>query len=892
MFVNFKHYFLLFLVLVSVNSSFSLPVNDPSVKLDFATQTIKRFNQLVGLAQEKVYVQTDKPYYSAGENIWFKASIVNAATHVPSALSKFVYVELIDKSDSVFQRIKIKDSLGFAGRFVLPTEMPSGHYTLRAYSYWMRNSGDDFLFKKNIFIGNAIDDRVNATISYSAPANGKVIATISFKDANKNPMISKSVVGVVNWTGKEQKAQSLTTDKNGNINIPITLSKSTFKNKKLSIELKDAQLKFNQSFFLPSFNKDFDIQFFPEGGDLIANCLQNVAFKAVGSSGLGVDVTGSIVDSIGNSIFQFKSSFNGIGQIMLEAKPGEKYYAIVKSADGIEKKVQIKSATKSGVLLQLKTSHSKIYYQINNKSDVETNMLYLLIHARGQLMAVKQLDSLALTGQISESLLPTGIVSFSIINSVTGKVFSERLAFVTNPTTGIVNMKTDKPQYGKREFVDLDFNIATKDSLPVLGNFAVSVADSKTVKNDSLAGNILSSLLLTSDLKGYIEDPGSYFCGNKNERKQRLDLLMLTQGWKRFNTEDVINGKVEAPKYYLEAGQAISGKVLDILGNPSKGADIIMLSPGLKNTTKFVKTDNQGKFIIDGISFADSTTYLLKAKKSKNFGDVEIIPDLDDFPKATTFIPLKDLTAATSEIPVDYLSQIREKYFYEGGIRMGLLDELVVTAQKKDPNENQSYYSGMADNSLSAEALDKMPGLGILNVLATIAGVQVTGEDVAIRGSQGPPMLMIDDMEQTDLTELPFLTTNDVANIAVFKGANAAIFGSKGGNGVVAITLKKGVEIKARASSPSLAIIKPLGFQKSVQFYTPKYEVDSVLKNANPDLRTTIYWNPKLISKSNGSFNAKFPTADKPNDYTVTLEGVSKSGEIYRYIGVVRRKNE
>ena len=884
-----KYSLRLFFIGLAFSSFSSIAFTQPA-KPSFESLIFNRFNSQVGLLPEKLYLQTDKPYYSAGENIWFKSYLVNATTHSPNTQSKFIYVELIDKSDSVFQRIKIKkDSLGFAGRFVLPPEMPAGYYTLRAYSYWMRNAGEDFFFKKVIFIGNTIDDRVNPTISYSKPLNGKVIATVTFKDANKNPIISKQLVGRINWTGKKLKSYTVTTDKNGVVSFPIEITSSSYKNKALEVEFKDPQLKFQQKFFLPTFSDEFDVQFFPEGGSLLANCMQTIAFKAIGSNGLGINISGSIVDSLGTQLCQFQSLNKGMGQIMLEAKAGQSYYAIVKNASGTEKKILLPRAKTEGVIIQLKPNHNKIYYQVINKSNIDVHSLYLLIHSRGQVMAIKQLDSLSLMGQISGTLLPAGICSFSVMNSVNGTVLSERLSFISKPLTSTFALKTDKPSYGKRESVNLNFSLLSKDSLPADGNFSLSITDSHTVIQDSLADNIQSNLLLTSDLQGYVEDPGSYFCGNPTQAHVKLDLLMLTQGWKRFEFVDIRTAKISQPQFYMEAGQALSGKVLNLIGKPSKNADIIMLSPGLKAGTKFVKTDSLGRFLIDGISFPDSTSFILKAKKTKSFGDVEIIPDPDDFPIAKTFIPLKQ--EGVVEAPADYFSQIKEKYFYEGGVRMIGLDEVTVTAKKIDPNKVENYYSGMADNTIDTDALDKMPGMSLLNVLSTIAGVQVTGEDVTIRGSMGPPMLMIDEMEEPDLSQLSYLTTNDISDISVFKGANAAIFGSRGGNGVITITLKTGVQLKA-ITPPSMAVIKPLGFQKSAQFYVPKYEVDSILKNINPDLRTTIYWNPSLSTDKNGIITTKFPTADKANDYTVTMEGISKTGEIYRYVGIIRRKKE
>ena len=156
--------FLLAILLTFSSITFAAP---QKVKPTFSQILTSRFsNQWVNSFQEKVYLQTDKPYYSAGEEIWFKAYLVNATTILPKALSRFVYVELIDKLDSVQYRVKLrKDSLGFAGHIKLKAEIPAGQYKLRAYTYWMQNAGTDFFFTKDLFIGNAIDDHISSKIS-------------------------------------------------------------------------------------------------------------------------------------------------------------------------------------------------------------------------------------------------------------------------------------------------------------------------------------------------------------------------------------------------------------------------------------------------------------------------------------------------------------------------------------------------------------------------------------------------------------------------------------------------------------------------------------------------------------------------------------------------------
>ncbi len=313
-----------------------------------------------------------------------------------------------------------------------------------------------------------------------------------------------------------------------------------------------------------------------------------------------------------------------------------------------------------------------------------------------------------------------------------------------------------------------------------------------------------------------------------------------------------------------------------------------MISP-YKNVIKLAKTDSLGRYLIDGIEFPDSTVFVLKAKKPKSLTDVEIIPDDDDFPQPSGYIPTP-LKINTFSEQQEYFKLSKEKYYYEGGMRVINLGEVTVKADKKTKKDD-NYYSGMADNEITAEQLEKFPSTSIINLLYTIPGIQITGDKISIRGATGNPMFLVDEIEIQDMEEISYLTSNDVESIQVFKGANAAIFGSRGGNGVIVIKLKEGVDLKT-PTPISLAHVSPLGYQKPAEFYVPKYNVDSVYKSSNPDLRTTIYWNPSLVCDSTGTVHVKFYTADKANNYSVILEGISTSGEICRYVGILKRKAE
>ena len=864
---------------------FTTAYSQKKAQLTFPQLIENRFSkQWNKTLQEKVYLQTDKPYYSAGEDIWFKGYLVNAALLLPNSQSRYIYVELIDKSDSIINRVKIrKDSLGFSGCIKLKPELPVGDYTIRAYTFWMQNNSSDFFFSKNIYIGNSIDDSFTFKIEYGIPANNKIPVSLTITNAYKSPVAGKKFNITQNWKSSVRKNIALTSNSEGKINWQITVDSTDHSKKFIEISINNPDIKFNKRFFIPDFTTDFDVQFFPESGVLLNDNLQTVAFKAIGTNGLSVEVSGKVFTDKNVEITEFQSLNKGMGKFIMDTNAGESYYAIIKSATGVEKRFNLPPSQSEGIVMHLVFNKNRIMYEVKNQTNKPNDTFYLLVHSRGIVYVIQPLKNLE--GQIAETLLPPGIASFSIIDSLRN-TYCERLCFVRNFNFPVVNMQSDKNSYNKREQVNLNLNIQSLLGKSVNGNYSISITDSKTVKLDSLTDDIRSYLLLSSDIKGYIEAPATYLADDKIETREKTDVLMLTQAWRRFNTADIIKNTKIQTDFYLEAGQTLSGKVLNLLGKPTKKCNIIMLSP-YKSMIRTTQTDSTGTYLIDGIEFPDSTSFVLKAKKKNTFGDVEIVPDADVFPKANVFIPTP--TGKIGTPPAEYFQQTKEKYFTEGGMRVVNLGEITVVADRKTTDDSDDIYAGLADVQINANDLEKFPAMNILDVFRTIAGVQVIGDKVSIRGSHNNPMFLIDGIETEDIEDLTYLTTNDVENISVFKGADAAIFGSRGGSGVITITLKKGV-VQKIGTPISLAQIMPLGYQKPTQFYEPKYEVDSIKLSQKADLRTTVYWNPALVTDSTGTIHVKFFTADKANNYSVVLEGITNEGEICRFVGYIRRE--
>lgn len=858
---------------------FSVAAQNP-----FQNKTLSFFTSMwKNVPQEKVYLHTDKPYYNAGEDIWFKAYVINASTHLPDTKSKFVYVELINAFDSVLCRVKIKkDSLGFSGRIKLNAETDPGDYVLRAYTYWMQNAGTDFFFKKQINIGNSINDRILSSIKFGKVSNGFQNITIQLRDVNSKPLTGKEVKVSFKGSKKTVKPILLKSNLQGELYWKIPIDSVTSARKSVVISVDEPSSKYRKQFAVPPFIDDFDVQFFPESGSLVKEEVQTIAFKAIGSNGLSVNVSGKIYDSQNNEITEITTFYKGMGRFSIFTQPGVNYYAIVKTEKGIQKRFDLPKVQDNGVALKLVANKGKIYYDVKNQLNDSVHSLYLLIHARGVVYVLQPLKYFS--GQIGEDNLPAGITSFSVVDTC-GNVFCERLFFIKNMQLYNINISNDKNTYKKREEVKMNLSLSGLAGNPLKGEFSISVTDNKFVKPDSLSDNIVSHFLLSSDIKGYIEGAADFFSDNTIASQQKLDLLMLTQGWRRFELSKYMQGKFKRPEHYLEIGQAVSGKVLNLTNKPSRNCDIIMLS-AYNKTFRMTTTDSLGQFLVDGFEFPDSTAIMLKARKKKSLTDVEIIPDADIFPKSNVFIPFRE--PSNDSKLADYWQISKEKYYTEGGMRMINLDELTVTASVKKQTDENPLYGG-ADEKITSEALERFTGMSILNYLQMVPGVSVMGESVSIRGSNGSPLFLIDGFETESIEDIMYLTTADVEEIFVFKGPSAAIFGSRGGNGAIAITLKRGAAVK-HSTPISFSVINPLGFQKPTEFYMPKYDVEDVKNSTKADLRTTIFWNGRLKTDENGKINIRFYTADPANNYMFILEGVTENGLLIHNSGIISRE--
>jgi hypothetical protein len=852
---------------------------------DFPSKVARQFQFLNRFPTEKVYLHLDKPYYSAGESIFYSAYLTDGNTLQLSPYSQFVYVELINKSDTVCYRYKIrKDSLGFYGNMPLPADLPAGDYHLRAYSWWMQNFGADYFFQRNVHIGNAIDKSIQSSVSYEKDGEKQLTASIHFTSEDKTTFTNKKVDYQIFEGNKLLRSRTSTIDKGDNLQLNFDFDSNSKEQYRIQIAFNDQRYNYQKVYYLPKSNKTYDVQFFPEGGNLINNGIRNIAFKAVGQNGLSLDVEGTVFNQKGDSVTSFMSAHKGMGLFSLSLADSVpmSYYAKMRiKGDSVYKTVNLPPVLNEGFGLAMTQHRGKLYYNIFSVSQNNSpKQLYLLAHQRGILLFVLPIaDTLRWSGSISTDPFLSGIVHFMLLDGQ-GNALSERLVFVNHPTESQVSVKADKESYRPRQAVNLLLSLKdVKDSL-VAGQFSVAVTEDQTVKLDSLDKTISSELLLTSDLKGYIEEPGYYLSNMGTTTDYALDLLMLTHGWTRFSVPDLIQGKLPPPnKYYMEKGQAFSGKITNLINKGVKDAQIIAFEPK-QNLLKTFTADEKGNFVVEGFSFPDSTQFVVQALTKHGHKTVDLQMDNEQFPTVSSLYPF--LPTTNLKNLDDYMDVIEKKFNYEGGQRVYHIKEVTVTASAKTKEDKSYIYSGMG-NPVEVDEIEKTHMWhNALDIVRSFSGVYVSNDNISIRGHS--PLLVIDDVPvpsgESYVDLLKSMDAETVGYVNVLKGPEAAVYGTRGANGIIIIRIRTGSDFRPNnKSTPGLAIIKPLGYYQPTAFYSPKYQTPEQINSQTPDFRTTVYWNPSILLSQGKPATLSFYTADNPGLYTITLEGLTSSGE-------------
>lgn len=771
----------------------------------------------VNVPFEKVYLSFDRPDYFSGDDIWFKAYLIDARTGLLSRSSSCLYVELISTDSHILQHcaILIMEGLGH-GDFHLNDSLPSGKYQVRAYTRWMRNFDELLFFTKEIRIDN-------------------VTGPDSSSEAYKNQQADAGI----------------------------------------------------------------DLQFFPEGGSLIDEVYSTVGFKSVNSSGNGCEIKGVIMSGTGDTITEFETCHLGMGSFKFKPRETVKYYASVISEKGVRLIKYLPEILQSGYVLEV-SDLDKDNFMVTVKTNALTlqnnpdEELNIIASCRGLLkFAARTVISSPIKNfAVPKRYFPEGIVRFTLLDNQY-RPHCERLAYHNKIRQTIINVTPDKEKYAPREKVTLHVSVRDSANKPVRAYLSLAAVDRLLLKGkEKERSDIYSYLLLESEIHGRIEQPAYYFDDADPGRLNSLDLLLLTQGWRDFIWKH-LNKPAEKPSWLPENGITVSGKLRKLLTDkPIANATISLgIFGGEKPDIYYTQTDSNGRFDFPGLKFYGKKTLVASAVDKNNDlkGWLLIDSVFSNYPRVN--YSWKERTEViqvnSPEVKMQKAEEFRtlKKYHLTDTIMM---DEVVITSEKKGiKNDTHFRIYGEPDDII--EVTDRMVNYpDIFQMMkGRISGVNISGDypniSISIRGASSislsnEPAFLLDGFP-SDLTSISSIPVSDIEKIEIIKsGAALTMFGMNGSSGVISVFTRRGASGHERPYFHS--VNKEVnGFYQARTFYSPKYDVPKP-EYEKPDFRSTIFWEPEIITDINGNATITFYNGDNTTDIQVNTEGISESGAL------------
>lgn len=596
-------------------------------------------------------------------------------------------------------------------------------------------------------------------------------------------------------------------------------------------------------------NLRFDL--FPEGGNLISGLSSRLAFKATGGKGYPVDVEGTLYED-DNPATTFKSIHDGMGFFFFTPSAGKKYHIELK--DG--KIYSLPEIYPQGMTLRLSCQDKDgLEFVISQTDGLPKQEIYLLGQMRGMVCCVakgKLKDNLKIKIPFTEFAYQ-GIVEFTLFDKTMQPV-AERLVYVHPEKKLNISIKPEKDNYALREKATLNIKVTDGNGKPVQANLGISVFD-KAYLNPAAPVNILTHCYLSSQIRGKIHNPVYYFDEGNKDRIQAMDILLLTQGWRRYVWS--VHNPVCQGDIFLS--DEISG--IQTIGSKKKSKEtqsteqLIQVS-GAEDNSAFVWADSVGYFTIgtDVMKELRGGYVYVKPMLSKEFKPrlelMDYFPQIDSIRKnKPSCYPIMDLSQTIKEQVLDMPIVSNDSTI--------LLDEVVVTRKARKPFR------------------DKL--MGRLDSLAhkDLGGPWVcecaTAEDY------------LNDYD--GYSHHPAGSPGDNykgKRLAPVNGKQYTLikYEPKGRNGIWIVTdikykIYQGPEFTEEELLKMNNLYRTKGYYASREFYQPD-EVDMSL--STPDARNTLLWQPSVITDEKGEATVSFYCSDINTGFVGIAEGVDGTG--------------
>jgi hypothetical protein len=629
-----------------------------------------------------------------------------------------------------------------------------------------------------------------------------------------------------------------------------------------------------------------ELHFFPEGGNLVEGIPSKVAFKVTDQFGKGLETSGIITDQTGQEVRRFRTQSDGMGFFTFMPEPGKRYQAHLEN--GILKQ-DFPGASSGGVVMELKNLNEYLRVTLRHNLNIVSPLspFYLAIHQKGEVYFTSYVDlAQSLSVQdIPTEILPEGIFTVTVYDENL-HAWCERLAFVNYPETVQLQVATEQATYGRRQKVTVQIEAKDSYGSPQAGNFSLAVTGSGLCNSES-RNDFYSDYFLQSELRGRIENPASYFEERDTANLRRIDLLLMTHGWRKYAWNNMVSLKNPEIQYPVETSLGFAGKVE--LGRRQASEEVgvtALLRLNELNQILIGQLDEDGSFRFSGYHFSDTAEVLISAVDSKNSA-LKLSVEKPVFP-APSYFSTSNFSSNDSlkveifgSMPV--ISGDMENTVYE-------LPEIQVTARAIRRRSSQLHSS---DHSIttyevnattnyslvsgSGASLDASTGaLALLNYIPGYNMLRQSGKWTGSFGANVEPFYILNGTRVTG-DVLRLTPANMIARVELLNQTSAMSYGMGAFGGAVAFYTRDPNEI-IKSMPTNTVSYRFAGYNQEKEFYAPNYTLPQ--SNYRPDYRKTLYWQPDIILDENGRAEFSFFTSDDRGEYVIHCEGISDKNEI------------
>lgn len=786
---------------------------------------------------EKVYLHRDKPFYTAGEKIWFSAYQVNVSTNILTKSEGVLYVNLISPEGKLIESKKLYVENGLChGQITIPEKLKTGVYSLEAYSEWMKNFDHKYFYSEDVEILNDMDE---------------------------SGLLTKRLT-----------------------------------------------------------EKSNSVKYYPEGGQIVDGIPGQIGYVARNKFNEAIDIKGRLMNQDGRAEATIKDSYNGIGSIFIMPRANVEYKTLITSDEVSD--AEFPEIKKSGysVLVNNLKPHS-IDVSVRGSVKLEGKKFYILVISNGALYdrRIGVITRGIYKAEIPKSNLPNGVTQILLIDEF-GKLCCTRLVFLKQPQSSAVKYYQAKKEFKPRERVDLVLEINDENGRPLKNaNISVSVLDKNKIARSNDEINIKSYFDLDFLLDNKMEGTGSLFSDYDRESSKKLDWIMLTQetGLPHITSFDSL---LEDKKRSLshKRGLTLTGLAVQKGGSRplSEGVLSIIVLPDPAHGAWTIKTDKNGQFQLSDLYVMDSTRVLVRAKDEQgNPVEVDLFfNEANDSIYAGKFETGELSMQNSSKRYLEAMSKSKELLASYQMPDKIVLEESTIELQKN--RYGKSLQVILFDQKhqtfpdLFAVFQNEIPGLSVDENEGKNAKIIISGKTsqpiillngsllydpssmykieldenmnenvhAALENESVKTLLQKIEPKNIDRVELVSIESAGVSNQEEVPGGIIAIY-----------TKSESYPMSQSVSGKTLDRWLP-GFMVPEVFTSHDYSDREATKNT-PDLRSTLYWNPNVVTNRRGRAKIGFYNSDEAKNLQICVQGVSENGiPIFDIYEIGRKSNQ